>query len=287
VAPALVCEVQAAAGTADRLRERARDTAETALALIRQQNLFGFSAKIYLDQVTYGLDGTWTWQDGTTTARAGWWRHKPRPIPMDLAHPNGQEWRGKLQELSDLYSALGPGLRPRVDTCIDWLDVSAISDRWRIIIPALFSAMEAILVPETTGLKAEVVTVRSVAVHVALGNAFFDPGEIMAAYRLRSDLIHGDPTPEVLDKDATDFAEFRRLWAFRVLCDYLQLANSIGAQDVREIVSHLDAGKCRDVCRWLEEHGAGVVVAQYRKVVAKPGEGSRSNRGAGEPDDGV
>ena len=87
-----------------------------------------------------------------------------------------------------------------MDTCIDWLDVAALSDRWRIIIPAIFSGMEALLVPETIGLKAEIVTVRSVAVHAALDHGFFDPGEIMAAYRLRSDLIHGTPTSEILRK---------------------------------------------------------------------------------------
>ena len=62
---------------------------------------------------------------------------------MDLAHPNAGPWRTKLVELSDLYSAIAPELRPRVDTRIDWLDVAALSNRWRIIIPAIFSEMEA------------------------------------------------------------------------------------------------------------------------------------------------
>jgi hypothetical protein len=262
-APELVCEVEVTARTDDLLRERARDTAETALGLIRQQNLFGLNVKIYLDQIIYGLDGRYTWRDGTTIARAGWWRHKPHPIPMDLAHPNAKEWRAKLAEL---HSAVASGLRSHVDTCINWLDVAALSDRWRIIILAIFSGMETLLVPETVGLKAEIVTVRSVAVHVAAGHEFFDPGEIIAAYRVRSDLIHGNPTPEILDKDAADFADFRRLWAFRVLCDYLVLANSIGATKVRDIVSYLDDGKCHEVCEWLEQHGGSAVVAEYRKM---------------------
>jgi hypothetical protein len=269
-APSLLCEVAVIGGTADILRDRARDIAETALGLVRQQNLFGFNAKIYLDQVLYRLDGTWTWRDDSEFARAGWWREKPHPIPMDLAHPNGDQWRAKLAELSDLYSAVPPGLRSRVDTCIDWLDVAALSDRWRIIIPAIFSGMEALLVPETVGLKAEIVTVRSVAIHVALDHGFFDPGEIIAAYRLRSDLIHGTPTSEILEKDATDFAEFRRLWAFRVLCDYLELVRAIGATSVRDVVSHLDSGKCNDVCTWLEEHRGSDVVAEYRRIVPTP-----------------
>lgn len=266
LAPQLLCEVEVTAGTDDLLRERARDLAETALGLLRQHNLFGFMAKIYLDQVRYGLDGTWTVREGSTYARAGWWRNKQNPMLAELDHPALSEWRARLSALSDLYVSVAPELRQRVDMCIDWLDVAAMSDRWKIIIPAIFSGMEALLVPESTGLKAEVVTVRSVAVHIALEHSFFNPGEIMAAYRLRSDLVHGTPTPEVLENDASDFAEFRRVWAFRVLCDYLELAKAIGATKVQDITSYLDQGKCNDVCDWLEEHGGHSVVAKYRKV---------------------
>jgi len=264
--PQLLCEVDVSAGTEDLLRERARDLAETALGLLRQHNLFGFMSKIYLDQVRYGLDGTWTSREGSKYARAGWWRNKPSPIPAKLDHPNLSTWMVRLSELSELYTSVAPGLRQRVDMCIGWLDVAAMSDRWRIIIPAIFSGMEALLVPESTGLKAEVVTVRSVAVHIALDHHFFDPSEIMTAYRLRSDLVHGTPTSEVLEGDATDAAEFRRLWAFGVLCDYLELADAIDATTVKDITAYLDQGKCNDACEWLKEHGGSAVVAEYRKV---------------------
>lgn len=186
---------------------------------------------------------------------------------MDLDHPNGAEWREQLAQLSELYSGLPPRLRLNVDTCIDWLDVAALSDRWRIIIPALFSGMEALLVPETTGLKAEVVTVRSVAVHLAVGEGFFDPIQVLQAYFLRNDLVHGNPTSQVLDNDATEFADMRRLWAFRVFRDYLQLARDTGATTVGELVSHLDRDKCNEVCTWLEDTGGSKVVAEFRRVV--------------------
>jgi hypothetical protein len=267
VAPALVCEIDVVAGTAALLLDRARDRAAVALGLIRQQNLFGFPAKIYLDQVIYGLDGTWTWRDEETTARAGWWRHEPTPTPMDLSHPNSRDWRAHLAELSDLYEALPPPLRLRVDTCLDWLDVAALSDRWRIIIPAIFSAMEALLVPETLGLKAEVVTVRSVAVHVALEQGFFDPGKILQAYELRNNLIHGAPTDDVINAEAIEFAEDRRYWAFLVLKDYLKLAKAIEATTVRDLIAELDSDACVKVCEWLEEHGGSKVVGEYRKAV--------------------
>jgi hypothetical protein len=264
-APELVCEVEAVGGTDDLVLERARKTAERSLALLRQQMLFGFTAKIYLDQVMFGLDGKYTWREGADLAMAGWWR-QPRPMAMDLTAPKAAEWRAKLDALSADYLAVAPGLRERVDACITWLDVAAQSDRWPIIIPATFSAMEALLVPETSGLKAGVVTVRSVAVHVAVGNGFFDPGNVMAGYQLRSDLVHGTPTPDVLNKEATEFAEFTRLWAFDVFRDYLKLARDLGAESVTAIVGYLDGGACDEVSSWLEEHGGASIVAEYRGV---------------------
>jgi hypothetical protein len=202
LAPEMVCEVEAIGGTDALLLERARKTAERALALVRQQILFGFMAKIYLDQVMFGLDGKYTWREGADLARAGWWRD-PTPIPMDLAEPATTEWRSTLDGLSADYLAVAPGLHGRIDACVDWLDVAARSDRWPIIIPATFSAMEAILIPEKAGLKAAVVTVRSVAVHIAVGEPFSNPGKVMAGYKLRNDLVHGTPTSDVLDTQAT------------------------------------------------------------------------------------
>ncbi len=154
-----------------------------------------------------------------------------------------------------------------MDTCIDWLDVAAVSDRWRIIIPAIFSGMEALLVHETVGLKAEIVTVRSAAMHVALDHGFFDPGEVIAAYRLRSDLIHGAPTSEILEKDATDFAEFRRLWAFRVLCDYLELVRAIARCSSSHVHTslHFPLSTCETTSRTLV--APSDVVAEYRRIV--------------------
>ncbi len=272
-APELVCEVEAIGGTNGLVLERARKTAERALALVRQQILFGFMSKIYLDQVMFGLDGKYTWREGSDVARAGWWRD-PAPIPMDLTGPATSDWRAKLDGLSDDYLAVAPGLREGVDTCVDWLDVAARSDRWPNIIPATFSAMEAILVPEKSGLKAGVVTVRSVAVHVAVGEGFFDPGDVMAGYQLRSDLVHGTPTSDVLDREATDFAEFTRLWAFDVFRDYLKLAKTISAGTVTAVAGHLDSGPCNDVCSWLEEYGGSSIVAEYRELLA-----ARDDRG--------
>jgi hypothetical protein len=198
---------------------------------------------------------------------AGWWR-QTRPIPMDFTAGDPSKWLAGLAALTADYGAVAPRLRERVDTCVGWLDVAARTDRWRIMLPAVFSAMEAILVPETSSaLKAGVVTVRSVSVHVALDKEFFSPDDIMLGYSVRSNLIHGTPTTGVPDKEATDFAESRRYWAHTVFRDYLKLAAAIEAAEVADIVSHLDREHCDKVCAWLEASGGSETVSEYRKSV--------------------
>ena len=268
-APKRVCEVEVTGGSRDLLLARARVKCERALGLVRQQHLFGTPSKIYEFQVAYDLDGTWTIRDENGLNRAGWWLHKPKPMNADFAHPNASELRNKLRDLSNLYSSVPLALRDRIDTCLDWLDVAALSSRWRVIIPALFTAMESILVPEQVGLKAEIVTVRSIAVSAALDRPFFDPNEILAGYAIRSALIHGRPTIEIIDDEATEFADFRRLWAFKVFSDYLRLVNTIDTKSIAQVISYLDEGKCIEACSWLEERGGLKIVEKYRSVISE------------------
>jgi hypothetical protein len=261
-APELVCAVDVVAGTDELLRDRSREAAERALALVRQQVLFGFMSKIYLDQVMFGLDGTYTWAVGTDLAEAGWWR-EPRPMLMDLTSDTAEYWQSQLADLAQDYEMLPIRLRPRVDTCIAWLDVAARSDNWRVIVPAVFSAMEAILVPETSAaLKAAVVTVRNVAVHVAVGEGFLDPPFVMIGYKIRSDLVHGTPTSDL--PEAEGFAAELRRRGFEVLRDYLKLSKAIGAETINDVIAYLTGGTCEDICNWLEEMGASDIVSEYR-----------------------
>jgi hypothetical protein len=263
--PRLIGAVEVVAGTDDLALMRARQAVLHALALIRQQTLFGFSAKIYPGQVAYGLDSRYTWRREGELRRAGWWGGLERPMDTDLS--SQQPWAHQLRELSARRDALKPRLRERVDTCLDWLDIAALSIDWRVIIPAVFGAMEAILVPESSGLKAGAVTVRSVAVHVAVGNSFFHPRKTVYGYYWRSQLVHGEPTYDVNEKDALEFAEDRRRWAFLVHSDYLKLTATSSFDSVKAVVAHLDAGPANDVCKWLEEQGGEAVVEEYRKML--------------------
>jgi hypothetical protein len=112
------------------------------------------------------------------------------------------------------------------------------------------------------------VTVRSVALHIALDKEFFSPDEIMLGYALRSDLVHGTPTSGVPDKETTDFAESRRYWAYTVFRDYLKLVKATETAEVADVLSYLDREHCDKACAWLEEYGGSEIVAEYRKSVA-------------------
>lgn len=264
--PQLVCAVEVEAGTDELALARAQRLATTALGLVRQKILFGFRAKIYPGQVAFDLDRTYTWKRDGTLLGAGWWGGTERPMDTDLSSQT--QWADGLRQLSEQRDALDPRLRERVDTCLDWLDVAARSTDWRVIIPAVFSAMEAILVPESSGLKAGAVTVRSVAVHVALEHAFFHPGETVAGYEWRSSLVHGEPTYDVSEAQGLEFAEDRQHWAFLVFSDYLTLVTQRPLRSIREVVAFLDADPAKEVCRWLKENGGHAVVEEYRKMVS-------------------
>ncbi|MHB1499278.1 MAG: hypothetical protein ACYCXN_15370 [Acidimicrobiales bacterium] len=253
------------AGTNELALMRARRDANEALGLIRQKVLFGFPAKTYQNQVAFDLDGTFAWKSGSAINPVGRW-FLDRPINADLS--TQPDWAADLRRLSELRDELASDLRERVDTCLNWLDIAARSSDWRVILPALFGGMEAILVPESTGLKSGVVTVRSVAVHVAIDQPFFNPESVVAAYYWRNQLTHGQATREVNEGDALEFAEDRRLWAFRVFSDYLSLTEEASFGNVKDVVAHLDAGPAIGVCRWLDANGGHEVVDEYIKMRA-------------------
>ena len=52
-----------------------------------------------------------------------------------------------------------------------------------------------------------------------------------------------------------------------MLGDYLELAKTIDAETVGDVVRHLDDGACLDVCTWLGEQGGAAIVDKYREVV--------------------
>jgi hypothetical protein len=128
--------------------------------------------------------------------------------------------------------------------------------------------MESLLVPEDSGRKAGAVTVRSVAVHAALEEGFFNPFETVQGYLWRNQLIHGAPTRDVNETELVALAEDRERWAFRVFADYLRLAERHGFESVGKLVSHLDKEFGDQVCDWLVQYGGQEVVDEYQEMLS-------------------
>lgn len=262
--PKLLCSVPVVAGNEKLALLRARRSADMALALIRQKVLYGFAAKVYLDQVAFGLDGTYAWRVEREYF-SGWWPVQEHPLEMDLSAQN--DWTESLKKLSECREVCCPEIRNRVDTALEWLDIAAHTENWRITLTTVFSAMEALLVPENSGTKAAAVTVRSVAVHAALDKRFFHPIEAYNAYLSRNYLVHGGVTLDMNEIDLTALAEDRKTWAFRVFSDYLLLVATSGFKDLREMISYLDTQFGDKVCDWLTENGMKKIVDEYQRML--------------------
>jgi len=116
---------------------------------------------------------------------------------------------------------------------------------------------------EDSGRKAGAVTVRSVAVHAALEEGFFNPFETVQGYLWRNQLIHGAPTRDVNETELVALARTGAM-GFRVFADYLRLAERHGFESVGKLVSHLDKDS-ETVCDWLVQYGGQEVVDDTRR----------------------
>ena len=188
---------------------------------------------------------------------------------MLLELPDDARWRDPIKSFDESLTLVPERFRACCRTAINWLDAATREGYWRISIPMVYSAMESILVPETTGLKAEVVTVRSIAMQVAIGNPFRDPNKTLLGYSVRSALVHGGVTFDFDEKEAEDLRIDRQWWAFGVLKDFLVFIRDNERERLIEAMRDLDrSDSMRQVTEWFEGHGAEKLIAEYRKAVA-------------------
>ena len=183
------------------LLQRARFTVQEALGATRLviQEALGRMGGIR-EQWLFDLNGAWVARHGAQWT-SGWWS-QPEPILLELA--DDAIFRDPIKSFDESLALVPERFHACCRTAIGWLDAATREGYWRISIPMVYSAMEAILVPETTGLKAEVVTVRSIAIQVAIGKPFRDPNKTLLGYSVRNDLIHGGITFGFDEKEAED-----------------------------------------------------------------------------------
>lgn len=132
------------------------------------------------------------------------------------------------------------------------------------------SEAESPLVREKCGSKAEVVTVRSIALELLLRDAFYQPGETYAAYLLRSDRIHGTPLDEQVPDDPHTFAQGREWWAHEILSLYIKHATQSRVTSPKTLMTHLDrSDQTKRTIEWLRWQGpvGADIVTKYREAL--------------------
>jgi hypothetical protein len=195
------------------------------------------------------------------------WRRDPEPIGLDLSGA-AEEWTATLEAEGRTLANLARPFRDRVDTALEWMEVASRERSWKVKIPAIFSAIEALLVPEDCSHKAEVVTVRAMALQITLHERFSSPAETYHAYLLRCDLVHGSPVGSDFPEERLRFAEGREWWAQEIISAYVTHASRAGAKTALELVRALDQSQASEQARtWLRKVGGDQVVHDYQQAV--------------------
>lgn len=259
-AAALYCQVDAIGGTEPQLIARARPKALLALALLRQQlrtDLIGVSH----DQLRFDLDGTVICQlvDGR------WYFRSRVSDDLSLDLPDEPEMMARLAAFGRTIITLAPEIRARVETALQWLEVAARAPDWKVGVPAIFAAMESLLVPERNVKdKDAVLLVRATTLQVIVEGQFSDPSRVLTGYGLRSDLAHGTPVT-FRDVSAVTFLGWAERWAFQILTDFIKYATeNLDARRPTSLTRALDASdSVNDVCVWLKTVGGDDIVRAY------------------------
>jgi len=263
----LYCSVLATGGTTTKLVERAEHTAMLAGSLLRLHLRTTFR-DVHREQLLFDLHSHYAIVYDDDRPHRGFHR-RSQPIPLDLAAV-GPEWHTAVETEGRMLCSLPTPFRARVTTALEWMDTAARAPSWKTEVPAIFSAVESLLVPEDCGHKAEVVTVRSVILQLVLGESFFHPADTYDAYLIRCDLVHGSPVDADVTGERQQLAERCTWWAREILGGYITYASRSDAKTAEALIRSLD--ECEAASRasqWFENHGAGgaEIVAAYRRAL--------------------
>lgn len=260
------CAMTATGGTTAKLVERAEHSAMLAGSLLRLHLRSSFR-NLHREQLLFDLHSRYAIvrKDGST--RGGFHRrHQPASLEVSQLPP---DWTAVVEAEGHSIRLLPARLRDRVDTALEWMDIEARAPTWKTQVPALFSAIESLLVPEDCGHKAEVVTVRSVILQLTLGESFFHPGYTYDAYLVRCDLLHGSPIDADVTGEIKELARTCQLWAREILSGYITYASQNNATTPKALVQSLDRSKAAASARhWFQQDGRDAeIVVKYRKEI--------------------
>ncbi len=262
----LYCAVLATGGTTRKLVERAEHGAMLAGSLLRL-HLRSSLPSLYREQLLFDLHSRYVVVRKDGSARWGFHRrHQPKSLEGFQLPP---DWTAVVEADGHSICSLPADLRVRVDIALEWMDIEARAPTWKTQIPAIFTAIESLLVPENCGHKAEVVTVRSVILQLTLGESFFHPGYTYDAYLVRCELLHGSRIDTDVTGEIEDLAGTCQRWAREILSGYIAYASQNNATTPRMLVQGLDHSKAAASARhWFQQDGRDAeIVVKYRKAI--------------------
>jgi hypothetical protein len=227
-----IIAVQCEGTSGRRMMERAKETAEHALRLLRAG--LREHRSIHNDQLRFRL-GIHYWFTVNGEARPGWQRRPGEPttfgpINDDLINLATSPAIATLPEhgTSDIER--------RASRALVWWERSFLSVDPIEKVVFLFTALEAILGDKADGLKAENLTMRRAALSESLGEGFALPARGLALYEdVRSQAIHGEE-PEPIDlKEAEAFE-----WDVRkAISEYVRYASERGLTRRKDVLASL------------------------------------------------
>lgn len=194
---------------------------------------------------------------GWTVVRGGGeWVHQPGRLAGQPTRWHPKFLRAALDFLDPLYTLRASGrsdIREKVELAIRWFGMSrTVGTPWAMKQIAICSGLEAILVKgESEPLKGAILAIRAALLSIAIDGRFRDPGEALALYRDRSELVHGART-------TADPRAVRRTLeiASGTLRDYMAIANQeLEIQNHKRLLDFIGNDKTlTDLGRWVEEH---------------------------------
>ena len=244
-----VARIEVRGGTPRAARHRALERASMLCDELKMALSSSINAPLDDIDVAFGTgwnvvrgDGAWLHQPGRLTPKPVRWHR-------DLL-------RAALEHLVPLYDlrATGrPRVQERVDLAIRWFGMArSVGTPLAMKLIALFSGLEAILVEgEGERMKGAALAIRAALLSIAIDGHFRNPGETLALYRDRSELVHGART-------AADEEALRRTLsvASEALRNYIAIANREATirSHKRLLDSIADAPTLADLKGWIEDH---------------------------------
>ena len=262
------CSPSVKAGTLEKALERAEETLDHALHVLRTAISYYRPSLIYDNQLrqTRGhLRIIRQLEPETHTWRG--WRRRTEVIDTELSGlllDSTKDFIGQLEPLYD--GSIDRTLRDAILRSLEWIGTSITREHYDHKVVDLCTALEAILTTKSDPHKGEAVALRVMLMSMALGMGFRLPGQLHQLYELRSNVVHGAALGEC---GRSDYLTLRSIAEESVL-SVIKLNDAQGPfSRPHDVIAHLETRDRLDAAAsWLHQYADEntIEVARYARV---------------------